>query len=329
MLNPQYALALHGGAGTMAQGSVDDAPYHAALAAAVEQGRTILQAGGSALDAVQAAVMSLEDCPLFNAGIGSVYTRDAQFELDAGIMNGATLEAGAIAGVKQVRNPVVLARYVLADPKCVLLSGDGAQRFADEKGLPRVHPSLFHTDARLNQLRQVQAMDGQAVLLDHDGALLAAQADHAPLQESSKMGTVGAVALDMHGNLAAATSTGGLTNKRPGRIGDTPIVGAGFYANNATCAVAATGTGEHFLRAVVAHDIHARMHYLGESLQQAADNVVMQSLTQIGGRGGLVAIGKDGSIRCPFNSDGMYRGQFVGTGPTVTRIYREEVGSHD
>jgi beta-aspartyl-peptidase (threonine type) len=316
---PNFSIAVHGGAGTVIQGQADEAPYHAALARALEAGAALLRRGGSALDAVQAACQSLEDCPLFNAGLGSVYTRDARHEMDAGLMDGRHLQAGAVACVSQVKNPVALARHVLDDGQCVLLVGDGAQRFADECGLPRMDAAYFGSAERLAQLRRLQAQSGQAALLDHDASDLAARP--APLHENGKMGTVGAVARDVHGNLAAAASTGGLTNKRAGRVGDTPVVGAGFYADNTTCAVAATGTGEHFLRAALAHDIHARMRYLGQSLEQAAHAAVQGTLTDIGGKGGVVAVDGQGRVYCPFNSAGMYRGYIVDDASPVTRIF--------
>ncbi len=322
MTTAHFALAVHGGAGVMAHGQADEAPYQAALSQALEVGRSILRDGGSALDAVQAAVVSLEDCPLFNAGRGSVYARDERHEMDAGIMDGSTLEVGAVAGISHVRNPILLARHVLIEPQCVLLAGPGAQGFADEMGLPRMDAQYFHTPERLAQLRKVQMLDKQTVLLDHEASHLHFQGQPAPLDESSKMGTVGAVARDQHGNLAAASSTGGLTNKRPGRVADTAVVGAGFYANNATCAIAATGTGEHFLRAVVAHDIHARMSYLGQNLNQAAAAVVFGTLVDLGGKGGVIAIDRDGHITCPFNGAGMYRGYVIDDQPVVTKIFQ-------
>lgn len=315
----KFSIAVHGGAGTVIQGQADETPYHAALAHALEAGAALLRRGASALDAVQAACQSLEDCPLFNAGRGSVYTRDARHEMDAGLMDGSNLRAGAVASVSQVRNPIALARHVLDDGQCVLLVGEGAQRFADERGLARMDARYFDSAERLAQLRRVQAQSGQTALLDHDASGLAAHP--APLNENGKMGTVGAVARDVHGNLAAAASTGGLTNKRPGRVGDTPVVGAGFYADSTTCAVAATGTGEHFLRAAIAHDIHARMRYLGQSLELAADAAVRGTLTHIGGQGGVVAVDSQGRVHCPFNSAGMYRGYIVDDAPAVTLIF--------
>jgi beta-aspartyl-peptidase (threonine type) len=297
-----FALAIHGGAGTIASDRIDPAPFHAGLHAALEAGGAILREGGSALDAVEAAVMVLEDCPLFNAGRGAVYTADATHELDASVMEGTTLKAGAVAGVNRVRNPVQLARRVLENAGPILLAGAGAQRFAEEQGLASEAPAYFHVEHRLAQLRFIQAGGSREDALDHSVHV------PAPILEDRKFGTVGAVARDRNGRLAAAVSTGGMTNKRPGRIGDSPIVGAGLYANDRTCAVAATGTGEAFLRAVVAHDIHARMLYRGENLEQAAHAAIHESVSGFNGEGGLVAIDAEGRIAMPFNTRGMYRG---------------------
>ena len=294
-----FALALHGGAGTIAQGGAEE-PYRAALLEALEEGRALLARGASALDAVVATVVALEDCPLFNAGYGSVFTADAAHELDAAAMDGRSLAAGAVAGVRTLRNPVLVAREVLRDGRSVLLGAEGAERWARTKGLEVVEPSYFSTPRRLAQLRAVQAMAADKAVLDHDGA---AAAD----ESSRRIGTVGAVARDRDGHLAAATSTGGLTNKLPGRIGDTPIVGAGVYANDATCAVSSTGTGEHFIRGCVAYDVHARMRYLAHDVARAAGGSIAESLQPLGGRGGLIAVARDGEIAMPFNSTGMYR----------------------
>lgn len=297
-MKSNYALAVHGGAGTIARDTGNEAPYHTALEQALRAGGAVLAGGGSALDAVEAAVVALEDDPLFNAGRGSVYTAAQAHEMDAAIMDGATLGAGAVAVVRDVRNPVRLARAVLADGAHVLLAGDGAEAFARERGFESMPQAYFHTDHRLAQLQRVRAQQPAAMALDHS----------APLDEDRKLGTVGAVALDVHGHLASAVSTGGMTNKRPGRVGDSPVIGAGFYANDATCAVCATGTGEHFMRTVAAHEVHARMLYLGEPLQAAARETVMGALTRIGGVGGLIAVDRHGNIEMPFNSVGMYRG---------------------
>ena len=313
-----FALALHGGAGTISPGSADEAPYHAALQLALEAGRLILVAGGTALDAVVAAVTALEDAPQFNAGFGAVFTADATHELDASVMDGSTLAAGAVAGVQRVRNPVQLARAVMGSGS-VILSGAGAERFAHEQGIALVEPSYFSTSARREQLQFVRARTNAAVL-DHNA--LARDLSGAPLDERSKLGTVGAVARDRYGHLAAAGSTGGMTNKRVGRIGDTPIVGAGVYANDTTCAIAATGTGEVFLRACVAHDIHARLRYAGQNLEEACQAVIFDELPKVDGVGGVVAVDRDGRIQMVFNSSGMYRGWVTSATPAQTAIYR-------
>ncbi|MBT0570680.1 isoaspartyl peptidase/L-asparaginase [Curvibacter sp. CHRR-16] len=295
-----YALAVHGGAGTIKPGNPEvEAAYHAALQAAVLAGEQVLQAGGSALQAVTASVQSLEDCPLFNAGHGAVFNANAEHELDASIMDGQTLKAGAVAGMRTLRNPVLGALAVMKDERCVLVGVHGEAALAAQHALEQVEQSYFSTEARREQLRTVQAHAGNRAVLDHD-ALTVSKSD-------SRFGTVGAVALDQSGNLAAATSTGGMTNKMPGRIGDTPVVGAGVYANNASCAVSATGTGEQFLRACLAHDIHARMVYAGSPLDAAAAQALSETVAPLGGVGGLVAIDRDGNVSMPYNSKGMYR----------------------
>jgi L-asparaginase / beta-aspartyl-peptidase len=296
-----FALALHGGAGTIASGSAaDEAPYREALRAALAAGQAVLAGDGSALDAVIATVVRLEDCPLFNAGYGSVFTADARHELDAGVMDGRSLAAGAVAGVRTIRNPILAALEVMRDGRTVILGAGGAEQLARERGLEIVDPSYFSTPQRLAQLRAVQAKAGNRAVVDHDAA--AAVED-----DSQRFGTGGAVARDRQGHVAAATSTGGLTNKMPGRISDSPIVGAGVYANDATCAVSSTGTGEYFIRACVAYDVHARMSYLHRDVARAAHESVVESLQAIGGRGGVIAVSRDGQIVMPFNSPGMYR----------------------
>jgi beta-aspartyl-peptidase (threonine type) len=271
----------------------------------------MLEAGESALDVVTEAVRLLEECPLFNAGIGSVFTRDETHELDACVMDGVTLKAGAVAGVSRLRNPVLAARLVMEESPHVLLTGSGAEAFAFGHGMEPVSPDLFSTDARFQQL--LEARSAGMTQLDHA----------APLDETIKMGTVGAVALDKAGNLAAATSTGGMTNKLPGRVGDSPLPGAGCYANNATAAVSCTGTGEVFIRALAAYDITALMDYGGLSLSEACERVVMEKLPALGGVGGLIAVDREGNVALPFNSEGMYRAWgYAGDEPS-TGIYRE------
>ncbi|MFX1675403.1 isoaspartyl peptidase/L-asparaginase [Paraburkholderia sp. A2WS-5] len=337
----QAVLAIHGGAGAIARAEASDevrTNYETALAGILTKAGRILEQGGSALDAVTEAVRLLEECPLFNAGHGAVLTSAATHELDASIMDGRNLKSGAVAGLKTVRNPVLAARAVMERSQHVMFVAEGAEAFAQAQGLERVAPDFFSTPLRREQLERVQrAEDGQTAL-DHDagangaggtsgasgGVPLSFPADRqkdAPLEEDRKLGTVGAVALDAHGNLAAATSTGGMTNKQPGRVGDSPIIGAGCYANNRTCAVSTTGTGEMFIRMVVAHDISARMEYAGASLEEAAHTVVHEKLPQIDGRGGLVAVDAQGNVAMPFNTEGMYRG-FIRAGQApVVAIY--------
>jgi beta-aspartyl-peptidase (threonine type) len=313
-------IAIHGGAGTMSRASLNagqDIAYHAALQAILLAAQDLLARGGSALDAVSLAVDLLEDCPLFNAGHGAVFTHDATHELDAAIMDGATLRAGAVACISRVRRPLRAARAVMERSEHVLLVGAGAEAFAQACGLELVATDYFSTAARREQLQRALATD--ATLLDHDAPALAFATP--PLDESRKFGTVGAVALDINGNLAAATSTGGMTNKRVGRVGDSPLIGAGTYADNRTAAISCTGTGEMFIRAVAAYDICARMAYGGQSLDAAAQEVVMKVLPSIGGRGGLIALDARGNLSLPFNTEGMYRGHArVGETP-LTAIF--------
>lgn len=305
--------------------------YHAALGSILRAGQKVLAEGGSALDAVSLAVELLEDCSLFNAGQGAVFTHDETHELDAMVMDGATRRAGAVACVSHIRRPVRAARAVMQHSAHVLLVGPGAEAFAAEHGLEMVAPDYFSTDARRQQLRRALS-SGQAVL-DHDGAALVFRSPiapaAAPLDEDRKLGTVGAVALDARGNLAAATSTGGMTNKRPGRVGDSPLIGAGTYADNRTAAVSCTGTGEIFMRTLAAYDICARMAYAGQSLDEAAQSVVMQVLPALGGRGGLIAVDAQGNLSLPFNTEGMYRGWARVAEAPVTAIHAGDTGTLD
>ena len=304
-----FVIAVHGGAGTMSPDPAVEAPYHRALKAALAAGAAVLESGGEALDAVQAAVVSLEDCPLFNAGCGSVYTAAARHEMDAAVMDGQRLAAGAVACVHGVRNPVLLARSVLSDSGHVLMVGEGAQCFAQQMGLAMEPDAWFHSEERLDELRRAQRQR---------------LAGCAQARDSGHFGTVGAVALDAHGHLAAAVSTGGLTAKRPGRVGDSAVIGAGIYANDLSCAVVATGTGEHFIRTAAAHDVHARMLYRGQSLQEAAPDVVFGELLRIGGRGGLIAVDAQGEVSMPFNTAGMYRGVQRQGEAACTAIFQDE-----
>ncbi|MBU4683069.1 isoaspartyl peptidase/L-asparaginase [Cedecea davisae] len=310
-------IAIHGGAGAITRARLTqekELQFIAALSDIVVAGQQILEQGGSALDAVTEAVRLLEECPLFNAGIGAVYTSEGKHELDACIMDGNTLEAGAVAGVSHIRNPILAARKVLENSPHVLLIGEGAEHFAAGQGLEPVAADIFSTKERYQQL--LRARESQQTVLDHDGA--------EPIDADKKFGTVGAVALDKFGNLAAATSTGGMTNKLPGRVGDSPIVGAGCYANNANVAVSCTGTGEVFMRTLAAYDIAALVEYAGLSLQQAVDRVVLEKLPALGGSGGMIAIDNQGNVALPFNSEGMYRGfGFVNDAPNVG-IYRDQ-----
>jgi L-asparaginase / beta-aspartyl-peptidase len=305
-----FALAIHGGAGTLRRGDMNagnEALYRAGLARALGVGRDILAAGGSALDAVTQAICVLEDDPLFNAGRGAVFTRVGTQEMDAAIMDGRDRGAGAVAGICGPKNPILAARAVMERSPHVLLIGDGAMRFACEAGLEFADPAYFFTEARRQALAETLAQEA------------AGQVD---TDEARRHGTVGAVARDRNGNLAAATSTGGMTGKLPGRVGDSPIIGAGTYADNATCAVSATGHGEFFIRYAVAHEIAARIAHGKQSLGAAAGSVIAE-LGKVGGSGGLVAIGRDGALALPFNSAGMYRGYVKDDGIVYTAIYDE------
>ncbi|ANN78762.1 isoaspartyl peptidase/L-asparaginase family protein [Bordetella flabilis] len=320
-------VAIHGGAGTMSRAAISaeqERQYLDALNDVLAGAQDVLAQGGSALDAVTEAVRRLEDCPLFNAGHGAVFTSAGTHELDASIMDGATLRSGAIANVNCVRNPVFAARRVMEDSKHVFFVGKGAEDFAREQGLEIVDPSYFSTPARYEQLLRVQREMPDAAVLDHDGQAMVAkeQPAAAPIDADRKFGTVGAVALDARGNLAAATSTGGITNKQIGRVGDAPLIGAGCYAANQTCAVSTTGTGEMFIRMVAAYDVAAQMEYRGVSLEEAANAVIHDRLPRIGGKGGLIAVDAQGRVALPFNTEGMYRGYArVGEAP-VASIYR-------
>ncbi|MEO0740910.1 MAG: isoaspartyl peptidase/L-asparaginase [Bacteroidota bacterium] len=332
-VEPRAVLVIHGGAGTIRRDLLDEASeasIRAALTTALEAGYAEIQGGASAMDAVTAAITVLEDSPRFNAGRGAVFTADGYAELDASIMDGATGEAGAISGVRHVKNPILLAREVMTSSPHVLLSGDGAEEFALLRGLDLVPNRHFHTDARREALRRVldqqraqqQSESGAA---DHEAiperAVPEWQLEHpAPWRMT---GTVGAVALDNDGHLAAGTSTGGMTAKRYGRIGDSPIIGAGTFANEAV-GVSSTGHGEYFIRNVTAYDIAARMRYLGESLAQAAEAVIHETLTESGGTGGVIALGADGTVTMPFNTPGMYRGYIDEDGTVTVLLYRDE-----
>ncbi|MCE9537701.1 MAG: isoaspartyl peptidase/L-asparaginase [Bacteroidetes bacterium] len=313
----QFAIAIHGGAGAIPRsvmGAENEKKYKKGLEEALLAGDNILSSGGNALDAVEAAVNKLEDNPLFNAGRGAVFTNGGTNELDASIMDGKNLMAGAVTGIKNVKNPVSLARVVMEKSEHVFLSGVGAMEFAKKMHLEFAPDEYFFVQDRYDQL--LQAKESDLVVLDHGNTRGTTGTPN------SKKGTVGAVALDIHGNIAAATSTGGMTNKKFGRVGDSPIIGAGTYANNNTCAISCTGHGEFFIRSVVAYDISCLMEYKSLSLKEACDIVVYQKLVKIGGEGGLVAIDVKGNIEMPFNSEGMYRAMRKSGGEIYLGIYK-------
>lgn len=327
---PSPVIAIHGGAGSLTYSGIDPAlasAQHAAVHEALQRILTHalhgLAAAGSALDAVSVAVDLLEESPLFNAGYGAAFTSTETHELDAAIMDGATLRAGAVGAVSRIRRPLRAARAVMEHSDHVLMVAGGAEAFARQLGLEMVAPDFFSTEHRRTQLRLAQA--GDLTKLSDDGAAIvfrSAGGVPGPIDERSKLGTVGAVALDAHGNLAAATSTGGITNKRPGRVGDSPLIGAGTYADNRAAAVSCTGTGEVFIRCAGAHDVCARMVYGGRTLQGAALEVITEALAGAGGRGGLIAVDARGNVAMPFNTESMYRGVArVGEAPQ-TAIFR-------
>lgn len=311
----KYAIAIHGGAGTILRSLMTgekESLYRQALLTALSLGEKVLNEGGTALDAVEATVRTLEDDPLFNAGKGAVFTNEGKVELDASIMCGKTLTAGAISGVRNIKNPVTLARTIMERSDYVFLSGRGAEDFARHMQLEFMPDEYFFVQHRWDQLLQIR--DSDIRWLDH-------QAEE-PARER-KFGTVGAVALDIEGNLAAATSTGGMTNKRYGRIGDSPVIGAGTYANNVTCGVSCTGYGEYFLRTVVSYDVSCLMEYKGLSLKEACDIVVNHKLVALGGEGGLIAVDAKGNIEMAFNSEGMYRASVKSGESPYIGIYRD------
>jgi beta-aspartyl-peptidase (threonine type) len=348
-VSDRFVLVIHGGAGTILKSQMKpekERAYNAALDSALQKGYDILKKGGTALDAVEACVRYMEDNPLFNAGKGAVFTNEGKNELDAAIMDGKTLGAGSVAGVTVIKNPITAARAVMEKSPHVMMVGKGAEQFAKEQGLEIVDPSYFYTEDRYNGWRRVkeqeiaQITDSLKLMLrmvDSIGKTLDGISDSVkaikekvgagvlkqPQNHDEKYGTVGAVALDRHGNLAAATSTGGMTNKKFGRVGDAPIIGAGTYANNNTAALSGTGWGEFYIRLVLTKSISDMMEYGKVSLQKAADELVMKRLPALGGDGGLIAVDKNGNIAMPFCTEGMYRGYVREDGKKVVKIYKE------
>lgn len=307
----KISIAIHGGAGTLVKGMMTpekEATYKAALVQARDAGYEVLDKGGSALDAVEVAVQYLEDSPLFNAGRGSVFTAEGTHEMDAAIMDGESLNAGAVTLISGIKNPVKLSRDVMEKSEHVFLAGTGAMEFAKIHGHKLEHTDYFHDDLRYQQWTEIK--DTDSFQLDHS------------LKKDSKFGTVGAVACDENGNIAAATSTGGMTNKRYGRVGDSPMIGAGNYANNETCAVSCTGSGEYFIRGVVAYDVACLIEHKGLSLEAACQEVIQNRIQKIGGDGGLIAVNSKGDISMPFNTEGMYRASRNSEGLSDVKIYK-------
>lgn len=312
----KFTLAIHGGAGTILKEDMDaqlEAAYNKALQSALDKGFDILEKKGSSVDAVQAAVTELENCILFNAGRGSVFTKKGEHEMDASIMYGFDLSAGAVCGVQNIKNPVTLARTIMDKSDHVMLSGNEARAFALNNNLEVVGDSYFYSQFRFEQWKAVR--DTNTTALDHN-------IHEEQLMRDKKFGTVGAVACDIHGNVAAATSTGGMTNKQFGRIGDTPIIGAGNYANNKTCAISCTGHGELFIKAVAAYDVSCLMEYKGLSLQEAMEIVTLDKLVKINGEGGMIGVDAKGNAALVFNSAGMYRGLKNNVGINEVKIYK-------
>lgn len=313
-----FSIAIHGGAGTILKSAMTaemEIAYRQALSDALQAGYTLLEKGGSALDAVSAATVSLENNILFNAGKGSVFTNRGEHEMDASVMNGSNGAAGAVAGVKQIKNPVLLAREVMENSQHVFLCADGAMEFARERGIAMEPDEYFYSSFRYRQWQDLK--DSDAYQMDHSAQ------QNSKESGEKKFGTVGAVACDQRGNLAAATSTGGMTNKKFGRVGDSPIIGAGTYANNQTCAISCTGHGELFIKAVAAFDVHALMAYKKLTLEEAMREVVMVNLLKMGGEGGMIGVDGAGRAFGIFNSDGMYRGFRSSDGREEIAIYAD------
>jgi beta-aspartyl-peptidase (threonine type) len=318
--NPRIGFVLHGGAGVITRASLTperEKEYRDKLEEALMAGYRALQAGKSSLDAVEIAIRILEDSPLFNAGKGAVFTHDGTNELDASIMDGKTLGAGAVAGLRRVKNPISLARTVMEKSEHVMMIGAGAEKFATEQKLELVDPKYFWTQPRWDALQKILKEEKDKTTEKKVGSVAASE------EPSNKFGTVGAVALDKNGNLAAGTSTGGMTNKKYGRVGDAPIIGAGTYANNNSCAVSATGWGEYFIRLSVARDICSIVEYTAAPIQLAADRVIKTKLQNLGGDGGVIAIDRFGFIGMSFNSEGMYRAYVDKDGKAVVQIFKD------
>ena len=309
-----FAIAIHGGAGTLKRESMSsetEAEYRAKLLEALQKGFDLLENGGSSLDAVVAAIKIMEDSPLFNAGKGAVFTHNGLNELDASIMDGKTLKAGAVGAIRNVKNPIGLARLVMEKTWHVLLIGEGARLFAEEQGVKLVSDEYFFTRRRWDSLQNALEKESEK------------DRSEISIESNSYLGTVGAVALDKNGNLAAGTSTGGMTNKLYGRVGDSPLIGAGTYANNKTCAVSATGQGEYFIRGMIAHDISAMMEYTGKGVEESSHEIIMNKLTAMGGTGGIIAIDSEGNISMPFNTSGMYRAYHQAGEEPVVKIFKD------
>jgi beta-aspartyl-peptidase (threonine type) len=322
---PHWSISIHGGAGVIERSSLtpeQDGSYRAALGRAIGIGAEILAANGSALDAIEATVACMEDDPLFNAGRGAVYTSEGRVELDAAIMDGKTLRVGAVSGLTRTRHPIALARRVMERSSHVMLTASGADAFSREQGLEQVESAWFYTERRWRALEQFLSARNLPIPPKPEGA----RADQLQdlVHDEGKYGTVGAVALDAFGNLAAGTSTGGTTGKRSGRIGDSPIIGAGTYASNESCAVSGTGAGEYFIRLTLAREIAALVEYKHMSLQAAADQVVQQHLAALGGDGGIIAVAPNGDIACSFNTKGMYRARAAVGSPIKIALYEDE-----
>src|SRR6056300_701208 len=316
--SPPIGIVIHGGAGTILRENMTpeiEAAYRETLAEVIRVGYTLLKNGASSQEAIEKTIHVMEDSPLFNAGKGAVLTADETIELDASFMNGATLDAGAISGVQTIKHPISAAIKVMESSPHVMLSGQGADQFAAEQGLEIVAPEYFYTEQRieaLNRVKEAERKGGESASLEQE------------FLKNQRYGTVGCAALDKNGNLSAGTSTGGMTNKKWNRIGDAPIIGAGTYANNATCAISATGWGEFFIRSVVAHDISALMEYKGLSIQEAARIVIHEKVAKLGGDGGVVGIDHQGNVAMEMNTPGMYRAHINSMGNLTVKIYKDE-----